>query len=307
MFNHILFPIDFSERSRALNKQAEWLAARFGSHVTLMHVFEIPSSWYAAGEASFVNMECFDQLREAVEQRLKDYTIDVPKGRLERIIAEGNAAPIITDWVKEHDIDLIVMATHGHGPLGAWLLGSVAGKVLHSTNCPVWTESQIRAAADAHGVSKIMCSVETIAETVPLLRFTRKLAETLNATVQLIHCVPEDATIPNRYFDFDLHHGLMEAAKGEIAKLQTEAGTDFPLTISKMEVPDAVSTIATEEGIDLAVIGRGRIQKPIGQFQSHAHNIIRYAPCPVLSYSLNQEVDTSSPKNTERQPQFAEA
>ncbi|HEX4228622.1 MAG TPA: universal stress protein [Bryobacteraceae bacterium] len=307
MFNHILFPIDFSERSRALNKQVEWLAARFGSRVTLMHIFEIPFSWYAAGEASFVNMECFDQLRESAEQRLKDYAIDVPEGRLQRIIAEGNAAPIITDWVNKHDVDLIVMATHGYGPLGGWLLGSVAGKVLHSTNCPVWTESQIRATPHGYGISKIMCAIEMISEAVPLLQFTGKLAQTLNATVQLIHCVPEDQTIPNRHFDFDLHRRLMDAASVEIAKLQTEAGTDFPLTVSKMEISDAVPAIGSEEGIDLVVIGRGRMQRPVGRFQSHAHNIVRHAPCPVLSYSLNQHAAASSPNGTERQPQFVEA
>ena len=46
-FNRILFPIDFSEHSQKLNAQVEWLAARFNSTVTLMHVFEIPSSCMA--------------------------------------------------------------------------------------------------------------------------------------------------------------------------------------------------------------------------------------------------------------------
>src|ERR1700733_8790096 len=100
MFNHILFPIDFSPRSRSLDDRVAWLAKRFGSRVTLLHVFEIPSSWYAASEASFVNLECFDALRESANQRLKNYTIDVPEDRVQRLLAEGDVAAHIMTLVN---------------------------------------------------------------------------------------------------------------------------------------------------------------------------------------------------------------
>ena len=37
--DQILFPIEFSYLIRALTSQVEWLATRFGSRVTLLHVF----------------------------------------------------------------------------------------------------------------------------------------------------------------------------------------------------------------------------------------------------------------------------
>ncbi|MBV8904449.1 MAG: universal stress protein, partial [Acidobacteriia bacterium] len=55
--DHILFPIDFSDHSHALNAEVEWLASHFHSQVTLLHVFEIPTSWYGGGEASLINGE----------------------------------------------------------------------------------------------------------------------------------------------------------------------------------------------------------------------------------------------------------
>jgi nucleotide-binding universal stress UspA family protein len=54
-FDRILFPVDFSESSRTLNAQVEWLAARFNSTVTLLHVFEIPSSWYGGADAPMLS------------------------------------------------------------------------------------------------------------------------------------------------------------------------------------------------------------------------------------------------------------
>jgi hypothetical protein len=52
--DHILFPVDFSNHSRALNSEVEWLAAQFNSRVTLLHVLEVPTSWYGTGEATLM-------------------------------------------------------------------------------------------------------------------------------------------------------------------------------------------------------------------------------------------------------------
>lgn len=293
-FDHILFPIDFSERCRALNKQVEWLAERFNSRVTLLNVFEMPASWYPAGEATFFNMECFEQLKQSQAQRLKDYVLNVPENRLQRILLEGTAASQIAKWVNDDVVDLVAIATQGHGALEGMILGSVATKVLHSTQCPVWTDSRVHAPANNPSVSKILCAIEIMEETVPLLRFTQKLAQDLNAVVQLIHSFPEAATLPNRYFDFDLHRKLTDDAKVEIGKLQREAGTAFPLEVSGMEISEMIKQAGTEDGTDLVVIGRGKAQKAFGRFQSHAYEIIKYAPCPVLSYALNQQEQASA-------------
>jgi len=53
--DHILFPVDFSDHSRALNAEVAWLASRFRSQVTLLHVFEVPTSWYGGGEAPVIS------------------------------------------------------------------------------------------------------------------------------------------------------------------------------------------------------------------------------------------------------------
>jgi len=45
----------------------------------------------------------------------------------------------IIDYAIKHDIDLIVMATHGRTGLAHVLLGSVAEKVVRKAPCPVLT------------------------------------------------------------------------------------------------------------------------------------------------------------------------
>lgn len=293
-FDHILFPIDFSERSRALNEQVEWLAARYGSRVTLLHVFEIPASWYGACEASFVNTECFNVLRDSARRQLREYAIRMPETRVERVLIEGNPAAEILNWIEEHEIDLVTMGTHGYGAVQGWILGSVTGKVLYSTTRPVWTASPLDARPSGAGIENILCAVELTEEAVPLLQFTRHLAQLLGAAVRLLHSVPELETRPDKYFDFDLHRYLMESARVEISKMQRQAGTEFPLSVSGLGIAHALAEAANQYGADLVVIGRGKAQKTLGRFQTHAYQIIRSAPCPVLSYALTQPDHISS-------------
>lgn len=53
------------------------------------------------------------------------------------VVTLGYPAEAIVDEAERRDVDLIVMATHGWSGLRRWALGSVAGKVLHSTSRPL--------------------------------------------------------------------------------------------------------------------------------------------------------------------------
>jgi len=41
-FKHILFPVDFSDRCKAIRPLVMAMAERFGSQLTVMHVIETP-------------------------------------------------------------------------------------------------------------------------------------------------------------------------------------------------------------------------------------------------------------------------
>lgn len=283
-FDHILFPVDFSDHSRGLNPEVEWLADRFDSRVTLMHVFEIPASWYGAGEASLINAECLRSFVVSQEELLNNYKLNVPENRIQRILAEGGPAWNITNWASEHGVDLIMMGTRGLGKIRGLLLGSVAAKVIHDATCPVWTNAMLRSKPHKPGDFRtVICAIDTTDEAVPLLRFADSLARELGAKVHIAHGVPEAETRPSRYLDFDLHAYLMDSAHVALSKLQREAGTEFPASIKASPIANAVSEAALEQNADLVIIGQGRAQQTFGRLRTHAYQIIRDAPCAVLS------------------------
>jgi nucleotide-binding universal stress UspA family protein len=295
----ILFPVDFSECSRMLNAEVEWAESHFGSDVTLMHVFEIPAAWYGTGEAPLMSDECLQQLATDAKKRLEDYSLRIPANRVNRVIAEGDAASNIKNWVEEHHPDLVMMGTHGYGSVRRALLGSVAMKLLHDIGCPIWTHSGAQPdPRTTKGVSKILCALELTEEAVPLLRFVSDLAQDCGASVQIIHTVPETESRPYRYFDMDLHNYLKECAAKDILRSQKDAGTDFPVTITDGFVATDTAALAAAQDADLVVIGRGKTQGLFGTFRTHTYDIIREAPCSVLSYCSAVTAPASSAAQT---------
>jgi len=56
----------------------------------------------------------------------------------ETFVLEGEEAyRKITDFAKEHNINMIVMGTHGRTGLSKLLVGSVAEKIIGYAHCPV--------------------------------------------------------------------------------------------------------------------------------------------------------------------------
>jgi nucleotide-binding universal stress UspA family protein len=60
-----------------------------------------------------------------------------PSQRVRTIVHWGKAAESIIAYAVQHEVSVVVMATHGHSGLEQWPLGSVAEKVLRSMQVPV--------------------------------------------------------------------------------------------------------------------------------------------------------------------------
>jgi len=56
-----------------------------------------------------------------------------------RIVKTGVTFVEIIDYIKQQEIDLVVMGTHGRSGIEHILIGSVAEKVVRKSPCPVLT------------------------------------------------------------------------------------------------------------------------------------------------------------------------
>lgn len=53
-------------------------------------------------------------------------------------VLEGIVIESLMEYIEQHHIDLIVMATHGRSGFSRWVFGSVADKILRMANIPVF-------------------------------------------------------------------------------------------------------------------------------------------------------------------------
>jgi nucleotide-binding universal stress UspA family protein len=137
----LLVPVDFSEHSRGALMLARELAARYGSGVQVLHVFERPvhPDIYLGGmpldSPDFHTVET--SLREALATFVGETAgPDVP---CTLHVVDGRAVSSILEFAERNDTGLIVIATHGLTGLAHVLLGSVSEKIVRRAECPVLT------------------------------------------------------------------------------------------------------------------------------------------------------------------------
>lgn len=137
---NILVPTDFSETSEIAVTYAKNLAEAFGATVHLLHVLQDPAS-YLPTEALAALPNLGQQQELAARQRLAKLLGESDANILDvkRVVLTGTPFVDIIRYAKQHVIDLIVMGTHGRGPVKHILLGSVAEKIVRKAPCPVLT------------------------------------------------------------------------------------------------------------------------------------------------------------------------
>lgn len=142
-FNRILLPLDGSKNGEAALPYVEGLAIAAKAEIILLHVVTPPYDIVLAEGYTSHLSRISEEYIEHASAAAKNY-LDAVKERLMKLkiavrceVDTGSPAERINGYAKENDIDLIAMSTHGRSGVSRWLLGSVADKVLHTTDRPV--------------------------------------------------------------------------------------------------------------------------------------------------------------------------
>jgi nucleotide-binding universal stress UspA family protein len=282
---HILFPIDFSERSCGAAPFVRAMTERFDARITVMSV--ISPFWQAAsGDLAGTMLVDMDEIKRDLENRLKGAFVKEFAGlTVDRLAEIADPAEAITRLAHAEGVDLIMMPTHGYGPFRSLLLGSVTAKVLHDAQCPVWTATHIdEPPALGHLAGRnVLCAIDATPASVPLMQWAAEYARKCGGTMRLVHVVSGIQGWPERQMDREFEEGLRVQAREAIGKLQNAAGVTAPLCVAVGEVAGAVREEAERHSSDLIVIGRGMLHETLGRLRTHSYGIIRHAPCPVLS------------------------
>ena len=130
-FSHILLPLDGSEQAEHALMHAARIAHKFNSRITLLQVLN------GVGSHGHSGSESIDwRLRRAEAERYLKALAEDPRlanAQVEIRLTEGRPSDRISDHIRRHDVDLIIMSAWGAGGETRFPYGGTAHKVLVST------------------------------------------------------------------------------------------------------------------------------------------------------------------------------
>ncbi|MFC4246234.1 universal stress protein [Natribaculum luteum] len=285
MTERILVPTDGSDGATAALEHAIDHAADREATIHALYVADVTRDEAVASDS---------EVLEVFEQRGSRFVADAVD-RAERrdvtvvdAVERGTPHETILEYAGAHDVDLLVMGTHGRRGFQRFFLGSVAERVVRMADVPVLTVNDTGASIPYPYEDVLIATDGSECARVAATHGV-ELAATHDATVHVVSVVDASAT------SYDVAAGqLLEAL--EVAAEETvetaatsarEAGVSTVETAVEVgSVSKELTAYADDHDVDLVVTGtHGRCGVDRYVMGSVAERVVRTAPCPVLTVS----------------------
>jgi len=149
MYQKIMVPLDGSELAECVLPHVEAVAAGMNPpNVVLVRVVEPYLVPYGdSDDFGFKVIELELLAEDSVDRRhfaeaaayLDRIAVGLNvTGTVEKVVLHGKPAAALVDYAAHHEVDLVVISTHGRAGVNRWLRGSVADRILQSICAPVF-------------------------------------------------------------------------------------------------------------------------------------------------------------------------
>lgn len=190
----ILFASEIPANEKALTF-AIAQAKEFGADLIVFHAYD--TLVVAASETSGIRYYDYAAAARAELHHLEPVADRVRSAgvRCEVVVRPGLAADQILHFLREREVDRIVMGTHSPGPIGKLLVGSVAEAVLRTSRVPVFVvgPNVDDAKYRNYETHTILCAVSLNESSAVISNFAATLALQHQARLVLQHVIkPQD-------------------------------------------------------------------------------------------------------------------
>jgi len=299
--------------------QAATLAHHFHSEIVILHVVTAES--HAAGVpvdgAAFARWDMLTEITKEAEKQLDRSLQPELEGLAIRcVLLKGNPAQAIVQTAYLEEADIIMMASGG-AVFNQFLLGSVTAKVLHGSECPVWTDGHVEKSQDPltvdnpmllyggvgmnradaarpfrpeeqHGrvpkfaIHNVLCAVDWGPRSDKALSWAVSIAAEFGARLTLAHVTAsvEFWGPGGNYVDPKWKEALVSGASQHLAKLKQDMGIRADTLIGSGDVAKVLSQAAQQTKADLLVTG---CYPYGGNLRIHGYAIICAVQIPVLN------------------------
>lgn len=287
MFKHILVPLDGSILAERALGPAASIAEAMSAKLTLLRV--VPQ--FAILAADPMLYEEMNRLGEEeaisyLRSKADELGLQVP---VHVTCDVGQPADSIIEFAEDHDVDLIMISSHGRSGLNRWVYGSVAERVLRQAPCAtaiinagiVYELPQRR---------KILVPLDGSDLAERALRPGKRLASALDADLHLLrvttsaHQMLETSTMREVFDEIEDNESL--EAEAYLKSKYSDSPDDhafFAVVVAKDSVAAAILDYAADNQIDMIVMsshGRTGLQRWV--YGSVAEKVLRSACCATM-------------------------
>ncbi|MBT8298414.1 MAG: universal stress protein [Maribacter sp.] len=190
--NKILIPVDFSEFSENALEVAAALAKRFDARLIVLHMLGLSEAILTKDESQeFMEAQYYMKLAKKRFDSFLDKKF--LKGvRVFETVQNYKDFNEINEIVKEQEIDLVVMGSHGSSGLSGLFVGSNTEKVIRTCEAPVLV---IKKRREKFEIKEAIFASDFEVENVPAYTKALKFFKMLEANVHLVY-----VNRPNQYF-----------------------------------------------------------------------------------------------------------
>ena len=291
-YARILVATDFSTQAEDALKVGAVLAQRAAAEVTLLHVFD-PSPYMRLIEPRSpqeAEQAMGDSARRELERLASEHLAGVERVRTVAI-RHPSAAVGISKYAGAHQIELCVLATRGRTGLTRILVGSVAERIVRHAPCDVLV---VRGEVDGWSMQTLLAPTDFSEVSAVSVRAAAELHESFGAKVALVHVYDDSVPTPApELFRLANSEVVTEKLRVELEQVRKD---NFPLAGSADDEAvsaelligdspaDAICSWAGKQGTDLIVLSsHGRTGLAAMLIGSVAEQVVRHAPCPVLT------------------------
>ncbi len=282
--DRILFPTDGSDCAEHARRHATHLADHFDA---TLHVIRVENR--DVEPTDVVEIEEADLLSD-LHGLIRGESFPLAESRIqEYAVAHPSAAGGILTYGVEHDVDLVVLGTHGHRGVRRLMLGSVAEEVVRKAPSPVVTVGRGAVAPEAMEGGTMLVPVDFSEHRARLLAHAREIASVYGMDVTVLHVV-EVTGVPDAYGGYSslpdagkLGDRAQKVLDEEVESLRAE-GIDVSIMAESGQPAERVLAVAEEREaafVMIATHGRTGLERML--MGSVAEKVIRQAPCPVCT------------------------
>ena len=282
---NVLVPVDFSPLSEPAVKLARAIAQQYGSTIYLANVIE---SFDVTG------IPPAKSRKTDVESAVTDFRFIETRYfsgvKHEKLVLDGDINLSLLTAIKEREIDLVVMATHGAEGCERLFTGSITEELFREAECPVLaTGPSVKEEFGRFACfGKLLYPIEITPSSIAAIPHVMSLIETRGSRVTLLHVAHPDIQSPSERqrirdrLTSEMMDLFPEGAKRSIADVIVEFG---PIAETIVEF----SVARRADAIVLGVRHGGAFTRSAAHIPwSIAHQIIAHAPGPVLTIRGNR-------------------